>query len=274
MKRLLLLLLLIIPIVNADIGPKPTADIHLTLQGEEIEGKFYAKMLTCREEDTYHVRDLRPELNISEYDSERDCHWTPTPLAWGGECRNSECSFGYHLPSSFRLAVYLPQTDKVYISKETERNNFNAEFEANLKDKSINESLNHTIEIQETTKFLQSDSADNLRRFIVALFFTLALELLVALVFFTFYRISLKSLILVAIANMITLPIVWFVGPLLGAIGVLLAEVFAFLFEGLFLHLNKRISLKKGILLSLLMNFFSLTIGGGIFFFVSLFIPL
>src|SRR3989344_4084730 len=89
---IILLTLLLIPVVSADLGPKPTADISITLNGQNVpDNLFYAKMLTCEKvPNPLHVKDLIAPLNISEYDAEKDCYWKPAPLAWGG-CQDSNC---------------------------------------------------------------------------------------------------------------------------------------------------------------------------------------
>ena len=265
-----LLILSILPnFVSADLGPKPSADIHVTLDGQSVSNQtFNAKMLTCQnEENQFPARDVIPQLNISEYDSTNNCHWRPAELAWGGDCQNGNCHFNYFLPSEFRLAVYLPSQDKVYLSAEVARENFRSTFEANLlSDGSMN--------LQETTPFIQSNSTKNIKTFFVALILTLILELTVALIYVSSTKISKKVLISVLIANVISLPIVWFIFPLLKIIplAILLGEIFAFVFEGYFIHLlNKDIlPLKRLFVLSILMNLASLIIGGFIFLFLSM----
>ncbi len=265
----ILLLSLVPSLVSADIRPKASADIHVTLNGQNIPDQtFDAKMLTCQnEENQFPARDVIPQLNISEFDSANNCYWKPAELAWGGNCQNGNCHFNYFPTSEFRLAVYLPSQDKVYLSTEVTRENFRSTFEANLlSDGSIN--------LQETTPFVQNNSAKNIRSFFIALILTLILELIVALIYVSSTKIYKKSLISVLIANVISLPIVWFVFPLLKIIplAILLGEIFAFVFEGYFIHLlNKDIlPLKKSFVLSILMNLASLIIGGFIFLFLSM----
>ena len=270
----ILLFSLVPSLVSADIGPKPSADIHITLNGQSIQDTtFNAKMLTCQnEENQFFAREVIPQLNISEYDPANNCYWRPAELAWGGYCQNGNCHFNYFLPSEFRLAVYLPSQDKVYLSAEVTRENFRSTFEANLlSDGNIN--------LQETTPFIQSNSAENIKIFFIALILTLILELIVALIYVSSTKISKKVLISVLVANVISLPIVWFVFPFLLKIillaifllAMLLGEIFAFVFEGYFIHLlNKDVlTLKKSFVLSILMNLASLIIGGFIFLVLS-----
>lgn len=315
---LTLLLFSLIPnLVSADIGPKPSADIHVTLNGQDVpDASFNAKMLTCYYQMKYEkiiaelspyeksdgwydkcqevapkygfdkklcYRDLQGHkgmTNLSEQarckdevcrkliqkipDNNGGCYWTIDQSAWGGDCQNSNCSFNYDLPSEFRLAIYLPSQDKVYLSAEVTRKNFRSTFEAELlPDGNIN--------LQETTH-LQTAKNKNIQNFVIALILTLILELVVALIYVSSTKIAKKVLISVLVANVISLPIVWFVFPMLKVIPFsnLWGEIFAFVFEGYFIHLlNKEvISLKKSFVLSILMNLASLIIGTFIFLFL------
>lgn len=318
----ILLVFSIVPnFVSADTGPKPSADIHVTYNGQSIsDASFNAKMLTCNYQMKYEqiIAELEPyeksgdwydkcqevapkygfdkeicygELqsqrgmtNLSEQarceegnemcgkliqkipDNERGCYWTIAPLAWGGNCQNSNCHFNYFLPSEFRLAVYLPSQGKVFLSAKVTRENFRSTFEANLLP-------DGTINLQETTSFIQSNFAESIRNFIIALVLTLILEIITALIFVSIAKIPKKVLVSVIIANIISLPIVWFVFPLIKNIplAILLGEIFAFVFEAYFIYsLNRQIiTLKKSFVLSLIMNLVSLLIGGFIFLFFS-----
>lgn len=266
---ILILLLSTINFTSADLGPKPSADIHLTLNREVIpDTSFNAKILTCQEKESkLYNRNLIPQLNISEYDPTRNCYWKPTEYTWGGDCKNSNCYFNYFLPPKFRLAVYLPSQDKLYLSAEVKRKNFKSTFEANLLS-------DGTINIQETTSFLKSDSAKNVKKFLIALVLTLILELLVALIYISTTKIPKKILFSVLTGSIITLPFVWFVFPLLKIfwLAILLGEIFAFIFESYFIYLlNKEIiSLKKSFILSFLINLTSFIVGGFIFLLLSI----
>ncbi|MGV8171487.1 MAG: hypothetical protein ACP5OA_02215 [Candidatus Woesearchaeota archaeon] len=317
---LMILIVAISPnIVFADIGPKPSADIHVTLNGEDIpDMTFSAKMMTCNYEMKYEqiiselsiyeesydwyskcqetapkygldaeicygdLQHQRGMTNVSKQarcdnemcnkltqkipDVDRGCYWTIAPLAWGGNCQDSNCNFNYFLPSKFRLEIYLPSQDRIYLSDEVNRLNFKSSFEAEL-------NPDGSIDLQETTPFIQSNSAKNIRNFIIALIVTLTLELIVALIYISITKIPKKIIISVIIANIISLPVVWFIFPLLKDtfLVILLGELFAFVFEGYCIHfLNKEtLPLKKSFILSTVMNFISLIIGGGFILFLT-----
>jgi hypothetical protein len=251
---------------SADIGPKPSAEIHLTLNGKNIpDPAFRATMLTCQkggEQFPVAFRDLIPQLEIDDFDTARNCSWKPAFLVHGGECRDGVCHFGYFLPDRFRLAVYLPSENAVFKSIEVTRENFNSTFEGELLS-------GGSMVLNETTPFIKSDIVSNTKTFLIALLITLILELLVARIYVSRTKSRGKVLGSVLIANTISLPLVWFVFPLLvtGPLVILAGEIFAFVFEGYFIHWRNAedISLKKSFVLSILMNLTSLILGGFIF---------
>jgi hypothetical protein len=253
----------------ADMGPKPTSDIHVTDSGNLISEIFYAKMLTCVAKDKdLNIREIQPQLNLSIYDQSKDCYWRPSWLAWGDKCTDSNCRFTYHPPYTFRLAVYIPSQDKVYISETVFKKNFYSTFEARL-------TGDDSIDMKETTAFMNSDIARNFKYFFLALFLTIVLESVIAWERVRKQKNPKRIISCVIIANMISLPIVWFVFPLLvfAPIAVILGEIFAFAFEGIFIHYtNKDYPLAKSMLLSLIMNAVSLFIGGMIFIVIGTFI--
>jgi len=105
--------------------------------------------------------------------------------------------------------------------------------------------------------------------FLGALAITIILELMVAAVFVLRTKISKNILIYVVIANLISLPIVWFAFPLLGSsiLVVLVSEIFAVIFEACFIFFtNKKvISIRNAFLLSIVMNLVSFFVGGAVF---------
>lgn len=247
--------------VSADLGPKPTANIKVYYQGQKIsDASFFAKMLACGTENEANIglnaSDLISQLKTKEYDSVKDCYWYPSRMSWGGDCKNSECFFNYFLPEEFKLAVFIPSLDKVFISNETLRENFDSQFKAEL-------FSDGTAKIIEATSAIQKDK---IAFFLKALIITLILEFLVSLNFFLRKKISQKAVAFFALANLITLPIVWFLFPLTELsifYVVLLSEVFAVLFEALFVYFccQKGLSFKRSLSVSLSNNIVSLVLG-------------
>jgi len=253
-------LFLLVGMALADTGPKPTAAINVYYNGDQISGNFSAVMLHCTN-STYSYRNPPPHLNISEYDSGKGCYWTYASFAWGGQCTDSRCGFSYSIPTEFKLAVYLPSLGRVFITNATTRTSFDSEYTAYL-------SSSGSAVISENTPFPAPLPLLYLFfSFIVALVATLFIELPVAFVFLKISKLKTKILLYVLLANLISLPIVWgavifFIGDFVLALAF--AELFAMLFEGYFIHFtNKRlITLKKSLLMSLMMNISSLVAGG------------
>jgi hypothetical protein len=274
-------LIFLIPIVSADMGPKPTVDIYVTYNNQKItDSIFYAKMLACVDEKSLlqsigNIKIEIPQLNISQFDSIKNCYWYPAQLAWGGEYKDSICNFDYFPPEDFKLAFYIPSLNKIFISNEATRNNFHSTFNANL-------SPDGTVELKETTSFLVSDASKQMKDFILALILTLVVELSTALIYINWNEINRKRylkkqkgiMLSIFLANFISLPIVWFVFPLIGfntLITIFLAEIFAIIFEGIFIYsINKKIfQIKNALILSMIMNIASLFIGGFIYLFLT-----
>jgi hypothetical protein len=102
--------------------------------------------------------------------------------------------------------------------------------------------------------------------FCLALPLTLLTELIVAAIYFKVTRGPKSLLAWVFLVNIISLPVVWFLFPLLtlnSIVVTVLSELFAVTFEAFFLHITNRdkISLKHAGTLSLLMNVTSFFIG-------------
>ena len=272
-QKLLLVLIALIVISSqlalADVGPKPSADIHVKYNGNDVAEKFEAKMLVCIKEGSksWEVggeENLPNYFKIAEKDKVKDCTWRPARMAWGGNCQLSTCGFTYMLPKNFRVAVYLPSLNKVFISDSIVGNNFNAEYLYEINENSSKISQTGGTDIHETTPIVQTDLV---LPFILALVITLVLELVVAFGYLVLTKKSYNILISVVGANLISLPIVWFLFPMLQLEFLLIfamAEVFAILFEGYFIHfLNKKtLSLQDGLILSAVMNIGSLLVGG------------
>lgn len=247
-------------IAYADMSPKTSIEIEMTFEGQTISDEsFESELLGCSRE----TRDgITPWINgklatVNIYDSEKDCYWQPIQ-AFGG-CHNSNCHFSYYnLPKEFKLAIYLPSQDKIYISNTANKNDFRATYKANILS-------DGRIDVQETTSFLIGDTMRKIVPFFIALLVTLILELLVALIYVSVKKLPKKILKSVLLVNFITLPIVWFIFPLYEypMMAILLAEIFAFIFEGFFLYLlnKKHLSLRKAFVLSILMNLLSLAVG-------------
>lgn len=250
----------------ADLGPKPSATIDVTFADAKIAEPFEAKLLACIPRENAQAASFDEQLpanfRIREFDAGRDCFWEPAEMAWGGHCVDSRCEFNYMVPQEFKVAAFLPGKQKVFVSEPVTRQNFNAEFVMNIPE-------NGMASLAESTALLQQDTVIP---FFLSLFITLALEALGTLFFF--WRVSMpfnrRLLALVGAANLLSLPVVWFVFPRFGLeplVNLLFSEAFAVLFEAAFLFHAARPLLtgKRALALSLLNNALSLFVGGLLF---------
>jgi hypothetical protein len=255
------------PAAWADTGPKPSADIKVTYQGGPVPGGIcYARMLDCAQ--TQSIPDTRCTFADAEAcqrlaavevpDESQSCTWRPAPMAWGGDCKDGLCHFSYFLPQRFRLAVYVPEGGQIYVSNSIARPNFNSTFQADLRP-------DGTARIVETTSPLHQGQ---LASFLIALLISLPLELLVAWLFVRRNPRRRRVLLAVLAANLLSLPVVWFIfsrlsEPLLIVGG---GELFAVLFEAGFIYLLTRpaLSVARSLVLSLVANATSFLIGGPI----------
>ena len=279
--------------VSADIGPKPKTDINVVFNQQNIpDSDFSAVILQCRvvldyygqeksipenEEEidgqltsllSFSRSNLIPQLQIGEYDSIKNCYWVPAILTRGGECSNSSCHFYYSIPSKFKLAVFIPSLDKVFVTNEISRTNLNSLYRVEL-------FPDGSAKILETTL---------VSSFARASIITIILELLISLIFVSVRKLPKKILAYVLLANIISLPIVWFVFPLANIMSIpiiwlglwpwvviVISEIFAVLFETYFVYIpNKLImSFKQSLKLSMLNNMVSLFVGGFIYRFLE-----
>jgi hypothetical protein len=285
-NRILVTVLLLCSLVSADTGPHPTAEFHVTYGGVDVpDAKVYAVILSCEKSAvnlsaegscrslSEYMCEKLIQKNLSTILDEGGCYWTVARFAWprGFErvdgCRDSRCHFGYDIPHEFRLAVYLPSHDRVFLSAEVTDKNLYSTFEADLLP-------DGTIAVRETTSFFEDNFGKNIIRFVIALVLTLVIEIITALNMMPIARTNKRFLSSIIAANMLSLPFVWFVFPLLTDIylAILLGELFALMFETYFVYaVNKQlISLKKSFILSLMMNLNSFIFGG---FIVTILIP-
>ncbi len=238
--QLILFLILLLPaLVYADIGPKPSMKFNLVYETAQSFNLIGGEQFECEEETCTGAVPLGkfgPQRLICRQDN---CH---------------SLAYGY---SPYQKLV-LNFSDKNRESNVFSTKSFNANFNARVtEDKLI---------VEDVTPFLSSGGNPY---FILALILTIILELLTALIYLKAAGISKKVLTSVLIANLISLPIVWFVFPILQHPFLILvsSEVFAVIFEAYFINLlnKKLITLKSSLKLSLLTNLVSLLLGGTIF---------
>jgi hypothetical protein len=287
MKRILVTTLfafiLFVSIANADSAIKlPFIYVKYYNNTNIGDRYFYAVFLNCSiapqveyytfpnatNYDIQHIKISKP--NITQYDAVRNCTWAPSLQCYQGNCQwnygcmGSECTLMYPPPTNAKLAIYIPSLNKVFISDEI----FNESFEYSYHEAVLLQ--NGTIELSTIAPPFQIPEI--FTSFITALIITLVTELLVTFLFIRFSKnkdFSQKQnriLLTVVLVNIISLPVVWFVLPLIFTDTItyyVVAESFAVLFEGLFIRLlNKNtFTLKNALILSLIMNLASFFVG-------------
>lgn len=287
---LIALTLFLIPrFAFADIGPKPEVDFTVTLDGAPVSDNiFYAKMLACRDlavNEDYMPQQLEDckeqnpniqaicdkfySINIPE--NNKACFWCIATGAWGWECKNSTCNFGYHPPNTFRLAVYLPSQDSMFISNYVNNPYWHGEYELRISSADKNNSvLVDTMPLHKAFFDIGLKS----KLFPLSVFLTIIIELFVALVFVLAFKLKKKILLYVLFANLISLVCVWIFIPIIlffflrnfGIGYIIFTEIFAVFFEAWFIYIvsKKALSFWKVVLLSFLMNMASFFLGNWI----------
>ncbi|NVO21683.1 MAG: hypothetical protein HXX13_18430 [Bacteroidetes bacterium] len=238
--RCLLLLLILFTLhisLFADAGPKPSMKFKLVyktskpvkvIEGWQLESKFQA----------FNVFDTLIRRGPQGFNLSQD--------------KASSVSYGYD--DYHKIAIKFD--DRVRESNVFQDESFNSSYELTVYD--------DRMEVKDVTSFMKDSTV--MATFIKALLLTLALELLVAFIYLKLAKKPLKILLVVILGNLFTVPMLWFVFPLMLNIGsaILAGELFAFITEALFLLTLSRKWFKPGgaFLLSFMMNLLSLLIGG------------
>ncbi|MFH1248918.1 MAG: hypothetical protein V1660_02095 [archaeon] len=261
MKRGLILwiflVLFLIPLVPADTIPHNAVglEFYVTYNNASIAEDFNAEIIMCGEDGNCSLKADNAEI-----------------------CKNSVCLFSYYrierVPRQMKLLIHL--------NEET--------FSSDVINFSWTKShLFYDVNLMPDDKVIitpspNQENPDNSYAFwisfICALLLTIAIEFIVSIIFFKKWKISSKKwkkpLLTVAIADIISVPLVWLIFFLIVAalpsifswlsiiIAMIIAEAFAVVFEGYILfNFNKKIlPMKKAFLLSIIMNLASFILGG------------
>lgn len=261
----------------ADIPPPDTIHIDVTYNNERIDYVFYAEVLVCMDEreieiEREYTEIVVEQLAIKEFDHDRNCFWYPASYC-RGECTYSECDFACVTLQKLKLAVYVPQLDKVFVSGEMEIENEESFYVANLLP-------DGTIDMRKTAKAAAETGIkeNKVEMFMKALSITLLIELLIALAYINtgktaipkYSKKQVRVLSTVFLANMISLPILWFIFLSIWSsfFMAILGEAFVLLFEGILIHLlNKPVfPIKDALLFSFILNVGSLFLGYPLYF--------
>jgi hypothetical protein len=217
---------------HADVGPKPTADFEFEYQIDPVD-IVAGELIQCKDE-TCEAGDPLEELGPQHF-----------------ECTAANCSsMAYGYATYMKLVITF--TDRVRESNVFTKAARDATFKVIV--------LESSLEVEEVRKGPLSGGCCS------ALAATIALELLVATIYVSAFHLSRTILGWVPLGSVLTIPVVWFVFPLLplpAGLVVGLAEVFVVAFETGFIYLAswRTTSLKHVAALSLLMNGASFLVG-------------
>ncbi len=283
----IVLLFSLVPIlVTADLGPKPAISLEIMQNGEHVTGQA----LVCYNNFMAGWSDQGEANNEAMYG--KDYPYIKGLI--GGKDRTS-CSYCYtqkcenwfySIPS--KLTIVYPCygmhnrdmdsgreiTPVIYRSETVQFSRINSY------DNSYEAVLNQdgSITLIDKTPVVSESGVSS---FITALIITLILEMIIGFIYTLIYTLEKKLprriLIFVLFGNLISLPIMWFVFPLLIRVYFIyltISEVFVILLESAILYFfNKQaITMKQSFLLSLCMNLVSFLIGGFFIVYVSMFI--
>ena len=273
--------LLLIPIASADVidpfNPTPyhpsyeTSSLFISANYDDkpLKEDFYVEVLMCYDEP--HAFQGPEELNLSIFDSEKNCYWTSSYLQYE-YCSPDNCDFLFRYPrdkvyEDAKFALFIPELNKTFVS-----DNFTLQSVNSYR---LNFLPNGTLEMFEIwVDWVDPDSNpavdSTFLEIVLPFFLTFVIELLAAFLFLRAKKIKKKKIILgfVFLANLISWPLAYvmfifgliFLGVLLP---FLITEFLVVVFEGYFIHWTnkKSLNLKKSFWLSIVMNVSSIIAG-------------
>lgn len=286
--------LLIIPtFVSADSGPKPTIEAELFIDGQPHSEWVRTVILTCNEEPSlyeynriknfsreelsneiwYGVKE-NPDAILSLYsinEADNGCFWNMyRSIGVGNSCDEGICRYQGILDKDAKLAFYIEETNTTIISDKIHQEAFYEKGKISIstsEESAIVEVSGSKLQIIQKGQFIASFIA------------TLILELLVAWIFLRKQQKT-KLLKWFALANIISLPLLWLLVPGYQVHrflrpGIIIGEILVIAFEGAFVWFlsKKELSIKKSMIISVVANATSIILGGIIVFLLTWFIP-
>ena len=284
---------LLILATSADLPPPRIIHIDVTYNNERIDSVFYAQILACvgklTEEDVReHLEKVVEEhgieqLAFEEFDRDGNCYWVPI-RTWWCKCAYSKCEFEWLHEREFRLAVYVPQLDRLFVSGEMEAENISI---AEKRESFYEATLlpDGTIDMKKIVQVAVKAGKREyeVEMFTKALSVTLLIELLIAFIYINIGRTAIpkyskkqvRVLLTVFLANILSLPILWSIFPSIwnSFFMIILGEAFVILFEGFLIYLlNKSVfPIKDALLLSFILNVGSVVLGYPLYYFLLLY---
>ncbi|MCE5258711.1 MAG: hypothetical protein LLG44_06555 [Chloroflexi bacterium] len=261
-----LVLCLALPVTAlADAGPKPSMRINLLRAGQPVDGSaFEFRLLVCAADASTNAdpQNTLPGLELLDLSDPSGCTWqVPAYPIWFSNEVDAVSVNGY-LPATFRVAIYSQANDALWLSNSAEREGMYTSFTLNL--------LADGSALLEPMQGNIFQKSWKIEAIIAALLLSLLLETALALGYALWQKRPRRSFILTAvIGNIITLPIVWllagfgymFGGPSAGLVLLAVGEVCAVFLEALLYKLVAKERFGWALLLSLVANTVSYTVG-------------
>lgn len=254
----------------ADMGPKPSVTINFdginestyyaTLLSEEVSTGPYTAITSDTENYAQYQKgddDYEVFLKFVQYEDINGFYF----LQFFEDCTmTDQLRWTYYPPEKFKILLYFPESDTFISSDEIyERYAFDSHFIATIQDNSI---------VAEKSFYFTSE----LSSFIKRLFFTLLIEILIALLF-QYKKISqLKLIVLINIATQIFLNVALRIGSTPGHLSYAVLEGIIIVIEAIIysIYINKNMDEKKTsfkpIVYALVANAASFFFGLGLYF--------
>lgn len=245
---LALLFLLAASPARADIGPKPSMDFSIQFEIDEAE-LIEGKLLLCDDPTCQTYIEFKGPF----YCTENTCS---SYALWG----DAEEYVEYH-------RLVLTFTDRTRESNVFTKQAHSARYRVMV--------MEDQVEVYED-RLAAMFTPYMILCFTGAFLLTASIEAGAALLYLRLTKVKLQMLVWLILANFISLTLIWMmIAPLseLGEVAFLiLAESFAFVFEATFLYLTGRrygLNLRQAVMMSLLVNLASFSVGYFGWFFLS-----
>lgn len=262
---LLVICLLVPSVCLADVGPKPSMTVRLLRSGQPFSPTgIQVRLLVCQEEPStpWNSDQALPILDRVDLADPSGCTWQVPSYPVFTSYNAGAASFSYMLPDRFRVAIYDPAADRLWLSNAGERQGMHTSFQLDLLDDGT------AVLYSEQQNILQKSW--ELGRILAALTASLVLEVALVVGYILWRRRRWQPFIVAAvIGNLVSLPIVWLLagfayfigGPGAGLVLLALGEVLAVFFEALLYSLICKERFGWMLLLSLAANVLSFTVG-------------
>ena len=261
---------------NADTGPKPSVVVNFDGIDDQV---YYATLLSEREStgpwslgnDYYdYMGDESVFWKFSEYEDSDGYYF----LSFMDDCSEDDTlDWGYYPPEKFKILVYFPETDQFVCSEGVcERYAFDSYFTAKISGENVSADMDDVSSDASTLAMSVQQSYDYSQEtisLIARVIITIAIEIVIALLFG--YR-NKKSLQIIVITNIITQIVLnvllnlinYYGGHALFILNYVWMEIVVFIIEAMvFSKLvdGKHVEFKRGVPYALVANVASLIVG-------------